>query len=95
MTPLELIAAAHVAATLIVGAGQITIVAIGIRAMNRSSDERARDREAREQAEDRRHAETMAKIGEQSHALEVLVRQANANTDALRELITRTAPAAD
>ena len=95
MTPLEFIAAAHVAATIIVGFGQIAIVAIGIRAMNRSSDEHARDRKAREQAEDQRHVEAMAKLGEQSHALEVLIRQSDASTAALRELITRTAPAAD
>lgn len=73
MTPIEIIATAHVAATLIVGAGQIGIVWVGIRAMNRSTDERARDR--------RQHA----------RALDALIRQTDANTLALRELIDRTA----
>lgn len=88
MTPLELIASAHVAATLIVGAGQIAVVAVGIRAMNRSSDERAKDRQLRGRAEDQRHAEAMA-------ALQTLIRQSDTSTAALRTLIERTAPRAD
>lgn len=62
MTPIEIIAAGHVAATLIVGFGQIAIVAVGIRAMNRASDERARDRRERERAEVQRHAEAMTAL---------------------------------
>ena len=75
------IAAAHVAATLVIGAGQIGIVWYGIRAMNRASAVRTADRataeraaDSRERAADQRHAEAMR---------------------ALEALIARTAPAAD
>ena len=51
----------------------------GIQAMNRSSDQRAKDREARERADLRRHDEAMAKH--------------DATLEALRALIERTAPA--
>ena len=64
MTPLEIIAAGHVAATLIVGFGQIAIVAVGIRAMNRASDERARDRRQHARAQEQRHDESMTALRE-------------------------------
>lgn len=51
----------------------------GIQAMNRSSDQRAKDREARERADLHRHDEAMAKH--------------DATLEALRALIERTAPA--
>ena len=127
MTALELIAAGHVAATLIVGFGQIAIVAIGIRAMNRASDERAKDRlkreqrdeqrrqqdeqrrqreeqrdEQRRQQDEQRHAEAMRRLDEHGASLAALIRQSDASaaalresTAALREVVARTAPAAD
>ena len=106
MSPLEWIAAGHVAATLIVGIGQIAIVAVGIRAMNRSSDERARERERMEAESVRRHAETMAALTAQTRtldegtaALRAVVERTNEGTAALREstaalraVVERTAP---
>ena len=81
MTILELVAIAHVAATLVVGAGQIGIVWYGIRAMNRASDERAKDRRQAAQVADQHHAEAMRRLDIQARGLETL--------------IARTAPAAD
>lgn len=75
------VAVAQIAATVAIGTGQIAIVWYGIRAMNRSSAERAQDRRERERASERRHAETMAAIDTQRRALETL--------------ITRTGTAAD
>ena len=64
------IAGAHVAATVVIGLGQIAVVAWGIRAMQRASDRRSHDarEEARRlaQADERRHAEAM-------RALEALI----------------------
>ena len=51
----------------------------GIQAMNRSSDQRAKDREEAREADLRRHDEAMAKH--------------DATLEALRALIERTAPA--
>ena len=81
------VAVAQVAATLMVGFGQIGIVWYGIRAMQRASDERAKDRRqyaedqrqhAKDQRQhakdqDRRHAETMAALAMQRQALETLI----------------------
>ena len=95
MTALELIAAGHVAATLIVGFGQVGIVWYGIRAMQRSGADRAREH-------DQRHAAQMAALDAQGRRLDVLIRQSDESnaalresTAALREVVTRTAPAAD
>ncbi len=55
----------------------------GIQAMNRSSDQRAKDREARERTDLRRHKESMDEA--QKRHDEAMV--------ALRALIERTAPA--
>ena len=71
------IAGAHVAATVVIGLGQIAVVAWGIRAMQRASDQRSRD--AREeasrlaQADERRHAESMRALDMQRQALEALI----------------------
>ena len=95
MTPLEYIAAAHVAATLLVGAVHAVLILVGLRAMRRASDARdraldAQDRAlaAREHAADQRHAEAMQALREQGEAL-------RASTAALVTLLERTAPAAD
>ena len=64
------IATAHVAATHVIGAGQIGIVWYGIRAMNRASEQRSNDARAEARclaaADERRHAEAM-------RALEALI----------------------
>jgi len=78
MTTFEL---ASLVTSVAIGLGQIGIVWYGIRAMNRASDERARDRLQAAQAADQRHAEAMRRLGTQHQALETL--------------IARTAPAAD
>ncbi len=75
------IAIAQIAATFIIGLGQIGIVWYGIRAMNRASAERARDRRQAARVADQRHAETMTTLDLQRQALETL--------------IARTAPAAE
>ena len=71
------IAGAHVAATVVIGLGQIAVVAWGIRAMQRASDQRSRDArdEARRlaQADERRHAEAMQALDMQRQALETLI----------------------
>ncbi len=81
------IAIGQIAATLAIGLGQIGIVWYGIRAMNRASAERARDRKQAEldrrqaaRIADQRHTETMSALDLQRQALETL--------------IARTAPAA-
>ena len=60
------VAVAQVAATLVIGIGQIAIVWYGIRAMVRANDERAlQQREALKQqrdADDKRHAEAMQRL---------------------------------
>ena len=65
-----------------IGAGQIGIVWYGIRAMNRSSEERAKDRAQREAGEqqraareDQRHAEAMQALALQRLALETLIKR--------------------
>ncbi|MCY4230330.1 MAG: hypothetical protein OXF26_05485 [Alphaproteobacteria bacterium] len=74
-----------IAATLAVGLATVIMIGRGIKAMDRSSDERAKDcREAAEnlkawrEADQRRHDEAMAKH--------------DATLEALRALIERTAP---
>lgn len=75
-----------IVATLAVGLATVIMIGRGIRSMDRSSDERAKDRrEAAEnlkawrEADERRHDEAMAKH--------------DATLEALRALIERTAPA--
>ena len=51
---------------LVVGAGQIIVVSVGIRAMRRTSDQR-------EKREDARHAEAMEALRQQAEALRVLI----------------------
>ena len=50
----------------VVGAGQIIVVAIGIRVMRRTADQR-------EKREDHRHAEAMEALRQQADALRVLI----------------------
>ena len=79
-----------------IGAGQIGIVWYGIRAMNRSSEERAKDRAQREAGEqqraareDQRHAEAMQVLDKRhEEAMQALAMQRLA----LETLIERTAP---
>ena len=78
MTTFEL---ASLVASVAIGLGQIGIVWYGIRAMNRASDERARDRRQAAQVADQHHAESMRRLDIQARGLETL--------------IARTAPAAD
>ena len=88
-----------------IGAGQIGIVWYGIRAMNRSSEERAKDRAQREAGEqqrltwerqraaqeDQRHAEAMRALDKRhEEAMQALAMQRLA----LETLIERTAPPA-
>jgi len=62
-----------------VAAGVTCLILLhGIRAMNRSSDERAKDRKAAQETDRHRHEEAMARH--------------DATMEALRALITRTAP---
>ena len=51
---------------LVVGAGQITVVSVGIRVMRRTSDQR-------EKREDARHAEAMEALRQQAEAFRVLI----------------------
>ena len=57
------VAVAEVGAALAIGLGQIAIVWYGIRAMNRASAERARDRRQAAKAADQRHDEAMQALG--------------------------------
>ena len=88
MTPIEIIAAAHVAATLIVGTVHAVLILAGLRAMRRASDARDRALAAQERAADQRHAEAMQALREQGAAL-------REHTSALAVLVARAAPAAD
>ena len=60
------VAGAHVAAAVVIGLGQIAVVAWGIRAMQRAGNQRARE-------QDQRHAETMQAFDVQRQALETLI----------------------
>ena len=81
------VAMAQVAATTVVGAGQIAIVWYGIRAMDRAGERRAAEQDQRHQeamtALRQEHAETLC-------ALEALIRQRDARTAALRGLMAET-----
>ena len=66
MTPIEIIAAAHVAATLLVGAVHAVLILLGLRVMRRASDSRDKALAAQAQAADQRHDEAM-------QALETLI----------------------
>ena len=92
-----------------IGAGQIGIVWYGIRAMNRSSEERARDRAQREAGEqqraareDQRHAEAMQALDKrheeamqaQDKRHEEAMQALALQRLALETLIERTAPPA-
>ncbi len=107
MTPIEFIAAAHVAATLIVGGIHAWLIVLGLRAMRRASDSRDRALAAQQHAADQHHAEAQhaadqrhaeaQRAADQRHAEAQRTadqRHAEAMT-ALRALIARTAPAAD
>jgi len=67
----------QVGATLLIGFGQIAVVAWGIRAMQRATERRANDArdEARRltAADERRHAEAMQALDLQRQALETLI----------------------
>ena len=63
-----------------VGLGQVLIVWYGIRAMNRSSGERANDR--------KEHSRSLETLIRQSNTN---IRQSDANVQALKELLTRPA----
>ena len=72
-------AVAHIVATLLVGAAQVTVVAYGIRAMRTASDKRAAE-------QDQRHDEAMKALSAQTETL-------SAQSRALTALVQRTAPA--
>ena len=88
MTPIEIIAIAHVAATLVVGAVHAVLILLGLRAMRRASESRDRALANQERAADQRHAEAMQALDMQRQALDM-------QRQALETLIARTAPAAD
>ena len=73
MTPIEIIAAAHVGATLIVGATHAVLIVLGLRAMRRASDSRDRALAAQGRAADQRHAESMQALDLHRQALETLI----------------------
>ena len=98
MTDFEI---ASLACQYIIAAGQIGIVYYGISRMMQANDGRAKlqrelmERQGRES--ERRHAETMAALGDQSQALrdqgqalQALIRGLNSQGQALETLITRT-----
>ncbi len=81
----------QVAATLVIGSGQIAVVLYGIRAMIRANRERAVILDQQHQADDKRHEEAMAE-GARRHeeamaALAELVRDGRRQTAALDESI--------
>ena len=82
------IAIAQIAATFVIGLGQIGIVWYGIRAMNRASAERAQDRAQAARVADQRDADTRQRDADSR-------RRHDEAMTALRELIVRTAPATD
>ena len=79
----------QIAATLVIGIGQIAVVWYGIRAMQRMGAARAREQDQRHEEvmtrADQRHKETMAALNE-------LIRAGQAQTAALETVIERTAP---
>ena len=78
MTPIEIIASAHVAATVLVGAVHAVIIGLGLRAMSRAADARDRALTNQEQAANQRHAEAM-------RALDALIAGQREQGAALRE----------
>ena len=111
MSPAELTAWATVAiATFTGGVGFTTCFLVwhGIREMRKSSDERAQDRRAFSEADQRRHEEVMAELNAQNRRLDAQLagfdaqnrrldaqtRSLDAQTDALKALLLRIAPAA-
>ena len=89
MTPIEIIAAAHVTTTLLVGMVHAGLILTGLQAMRRASDNRAQATAAQVQAPDQRHEATM-------RALDALIPGQRDLGEALRDqgaaLAARTAP---
>ena len=83
------VAVAQVAATLVIGIGQIAVVWYGIRAMQRMGATRAREQDQRHEEAmtraDQRHEETMQRLDNQRRALEALIA-------GMETMIERTAP---
>ena len=79
-----MVAIAQVAATLVIGLGQIAVVWYGIRAMQRAGTTRAKE-------QDQRHAEAMQRLDQQQTALEALIDGQRKQGAALEALIERTA----
>ncbi len=81
----------QVAATLVIGIGQIAVVWHGIRAMQRMGAARAREQDQRHEEvmtrANQRHEETMQRLDDQSRALGAVVAS-------LETVIERTAPGA-
>ena len=86
MSPIEIIATAHVAATVLVGAVHAVLIGLGLRAMHRASDARDRALTNQEQAANRRHAEAMQALDLQRQALDVLIAGQREQGEALREV---------
>ena len=78
MSPIEIIATAHVAATVLVGAVHAVLIGLGLRAMHRAADARDRALTNQEQAANQRHAEAM-------RALDALIAGQREQGAALRE----------
>lgn len=88
------IALASLIAQILIGAGQIGIVYYGISRMMQANDNRTQlQRELMERQEkqsERRHAETMVALRDQSQALQALIRGMDKQGQALETLIVRT-----
>ena len=88
----------QVAATLVIGGGQIAVVLYGIRAMIPANRERAVVLDQQHQADDKRHEEAMAE-GARRHeeamgALKALIGGLERQTASLETVVERTAPTA-
>ncbi len=78
------IALASLVAQILIGAGQIGIVYYGISRMMQASDQRAIAGERQERESERRHAETMAVLKDQSQALQAMIRGLDSQGQALQ-----------
>ncbi len=96
------IAIAQIAATFVIGLGQIGIVWYGIRAMNRASAERAQDRAQAARVADqrdadarRRDADSRRRDADSRRRHDEAMATLDLQRQALETLIARTAPAAE
>ena len=86
---------ATLASSVAIGLGQIGIVWYGIRSMNRASAERAQDRAQAARVADQRDADARRRDADARRRDADSRRRHDEAMTALRELIARTAPAAE